>query len=61
MDPSLPLRPNGRATAPADPLGLALALYAEEGMTEGEALCALHARVLARAAALDIRLDGERE
>ena len=46
---------------PADPLGLALALCLEGGMTEAEALCTLHAGVLCRAEALGVRLEGERE
>jgi len=52
----------GRRWAPAgEALGRALALCAQGGMTEREALCALHADVLERARALDIRLEGDRE
>lgn len=61
MDSALPLRPRHHAATLADPLGLALSLYVEGGMTEAEALHALHSRVLVRAAALDLRLDGEAE
>jgi hypothetical protein len=46
---------------PGDALGRALALYAEGGKTEREALCAMHAGVLERARALGIRLEGEKE
>jgi hypothetical protein len=45
----------------ADPLALALALCVEDGMTEAEALCTLHAGVLQRAEILGIRLEGEKE
>jgi hypothetical protein len=42
-------------------LGRALALYVEGGMTEAEALCALHSGVLERAGALGVLLEGDRE
>jgi hypothetical protein len=44
-----------------DPLGLAVALCLENGMTEAEALCRLHSGVLRRADALGVRLEGENE
>lgn len=40
---------------------MALALCVEDGMTEAEALCTLHAGVLQRAETLGIRLEGEKE
>lgn len=46
---------------PLDPLGLAVALCLENGMTEAEALCRLHSSVLRRADALGVRLEGENE
>jgi hypothetical protein len=60
--PSVPVvrRPRPAGTPP-DLLGLAVALYLEAGRTEAEALCALHAGVLRRAAAQGIRLEGEAE
>jgi len=61
VDPVLELGQRRPPVPRADPLGLAVALYVEGGMTEVEALRALHARVLGRAVALDIRLDGEIE
>jgi len=50
-----------RPEVAADPLCVALALYVEGGMTEAEALGALHASLLGRAAALGIRLEGAGE
>jgi len=46
---------------PDDALDRALALYAEGGMTEGEALCAMHLDLLERACAMGVRLEGETE
>lgn len=58
---AIPIRRGGPRAPAGDALGRALALYAEGGRTEGEALCALHAEVLERARALGLRLEGERE
>jgi hypothetical protein len=46
---------------PVNPLGLALDVYLEGGMTEAEALCALHACLLSRADTLGVRLGGDEE
>jgi len=59
--PVLHLQQRRPPLPPADPLGPALALYLAAGMTEAEALHALHARLLGRAAALGVRLHGELE
>lgn len=61
MEPVIPIERRRVPGLPADPLGLALALYLERGMTEAEALCKLHAGVLRRADSLGVRLEGEKE
>lgn len=61
MEPVTRIERRRASGPPADPLAVALALYVETGLTEAEALGALHASVLARAVALGLRLDGERE